>query len=69
MHGAADWEIRGSSPGGCWLTLGYTQEGLAQPKLLRVNADIHHTEYPKRGDVVPLPDQGHLPDVSTSKFI
>ena len=62
-------QSRVASPGGCLATLGYTLGGLIRPELLGINASSHYIKYLNRGDMVPIPDQGHLPDVSTSRSI
>ena len=63
IQGATGCQIKATSPGGCWHTLRYTPGGSARPKLLRVYASGHHPKYLDGQVVIPLPDQGHLPDV------
>ena len=40
-----------------------------RPKLLRVYASSHQPKYLDGGVVIPLPDQGHLLDISTSRAL
>ena len=67
--GATGWQIRAASPGGHWITLGYTLGDLIIPELLGIDASGQYTKYLNRGDAVSLPNQGHLLDVSTSRSV